>query len=1284
MISINSDIADLILQSSLQESTIGLNNSIERMSTGYKINRAKDNAANFSIINDLSTKISSMLQVQQNTENGISLLLTAEGGLEEIQSLFERLRKLTNQAANGTYDNLSRSALQKEADEIIKQISQIKENIEYNGLNLYETKQNNTDTAIQRLANSVKINGADKNDTSAFTIKSSASFTSELERVNTLSNSSISLYSSNTLEGAQDFDANATATVNIEGVLYTITNKLNVSQSLSYKKDSKSGEITFYGSSFTIKGQSNVAHNVVINGSNNNFYGGDLDDIISTSANVYGNNLYGGKGDDNITINAGNNNAYGEAGNDTLTATTGSSSTLNGGDGNDIINIKSSWTSVRGGNGDDIINIYNSNQNVLYGDAGDDTFNIIGNLWGLTIDGGIGTNNVTGTVGSNTTMNVVNANTTPIVFASGETKNLTIDGKQYSIKANSATNLTYSISNGVITFRTITGGSVIITGDANNTNKVILNSSNMTFYSGTKNDTITVNGGDCSVYGNTGKNTIIVNGSNNYIYGQNANNSITINSHYNYIDVGNSDNSLNIKSGVNNNIIYGNGGNNTLTGTFNKTNFVYGFGNADTEDIEFSKLTSGETKTITIGDKEYTIKNNVGRDNVLLYTYNEVTGEIGFCGRNITITAQKDVSHNVNINGRSISFYGGDKDDIIVNNANGGYIYGQGGNDKITLSAYGGGWSYAYGGDGDDDIILNDAGGRVYGQAGDDKITINAASRWEINGGSGDDIYYINKSATNIVDDGGNNIYYINTDGALVSGASGDDTFYIKGNNNTILGAGGKDYFVNDGKNNTIDGGTDDNYYVDNGEGTNSSNIVKDPNSGVLNFTTQGEVLKFMLNNKTYTIKNNFNGANSLKYSLNQNTGVVTFNGSNLTINTETNQVAIINLRGDNNTLYGSNLNDVITIEQGTGNTIYGLDGDDTLIMETENNSLVGGNGNDTIHINATTNALVDAGDGNDIIYINSNDCANVIAGAGDDTITISGINNNVKAGNGNNIINLSGNNNSISANNGKNKLTIISSNNTVKLGSGANTIGVQGNDNIIETGSGNDSFTIKGNSNNITTTGGKNTTNMRGNSNLYQGGVGVDNIRVSGNNNKIYGGNGENDSLMIAAGNNNIYDGQGGVRNSIIDNGFNTTFTNAVDITPHPFDLNIKVDIGAGKTNFISTSISFNLFDFSVDLMSEEGALESLDKIDEMMSNVNSQLINIGTIINRLQSVIEAQSIKLENLISSRSTLKDTDLANESSKFIRYQILQNSSATLMSSSRKLKNQNILGLLSNI
>ena len=242
--------------------------------------------------------------------------------------------------------------------------------------------------------------------------------------------------------------------------------------------------------------------------------------------------------------------------------------------------------------------------------------------------------------------------------------------------------------------------------------------------------------------------------------------------------------------------------------------------------------------------------------------------------------------------------------------------------------------------------------------------------------------------------------------------------------------------------------------------------------------------------------------------------------------------------------------------------------------------------------------------------------------------------------------------------------------------------INIYGDNNTFTNTNGGNTVLIRGNENTFTTVNGKKDITVKGNNNIINGSRDANNIKISGNSNNTNGG-ADIDSFLISSGSNNIIDGKEG-RNTLIDNGQKTTFTNAVDITPRPFEVKIKVDMGSGDDKYISSSISFNLFDFSVDLTSAESALESLSKIDEMMQSANEQLVNIGTLINRLQTVAQAQAAKLENLTSSCSTLRDADIADESSKFIKYQILQQASATLISSSRNLHAQNILGLLQNL
>ena len=249
MITFGSDVADLILQRTLGENTLGLNNSINRMTTGYKVNQAKDNAAGYSIITDLSKKISSMLQVQQNTEDGIALLQTAEGGLEEVQKLLERLRDLATQASNGTYDAETREAMQAEADQILEQISQIRESIQYDNQNLYY-RENNGNTTKTKSDDTIS-----KNPAGRAAALSAVSFSA-----NALSSA---------LEGAEAFAGGETKTITIDGVQYTVKNKLTTANDLSYSKDASTGELTLIASNFEIRGQEDAEHNLIISGRNN-------------------------------------------------------------------------------------------------------------------------------------------------------------------------------------------------------------------------------------------------------------------------------------------------------------------------------------------------------------------------------------------------------------------------------------------------------------------------------------------------------------------------------------------------------------------------------------------------------------------------------------------------------------------------------------------------------------------------------------------------------------------------------------------------------------------------------------------------------------------------------------------------------------------------------------------------------------------------------------------------------------------------------------------------------
>ena len=137
MLSINTNLSSLITQNSLKNSTLKLNQAVERMTTGYKVNHAKDNAANYSIATDMTTKIGAYRVAEDNCAMGLDLLNTANESLNLISDKLARLRALSEQAANGTYGKPSLGAINSEANALIDEIERSYSTTKYNGINLF-------------------------------------------------------------------------------------------------------------------------------------------------------------------------------------------------------------------------------------------------------------------------------------------------------------------------------------------------------------------------------------------------------------------------------------------------------------------------------------------------------------------------------------------------------------------------------------------------------------------------------------------------------------------------------------------------------------------------------------------------------------------------------------------------------------------------------------------------------------------------------------------------------------------------------------------------------------------------------------------------------------------------------------------------------------------------------------------------------------------------------------------------------------------------------------------
>ncbi|QUH29196.1 flagellin N-terminal helical domain-containing protein [Vallitalea guaymasensis] len=109
-----------------------LDKSLERLSSGLRINHSSDDAAGLAITQKMDTQVRGLEQAKRNTMDGISLIQTAEGALNEVHSMLQRIRELSVQASNGTYDDEDRKAIQEEVGQLQKEIQRISENIEFN------------------------------------------------------------------------------------------------------------------------------------------------------------------------------------------------------------------------------------------------------------------------------------------------------------------------------------------------------------------------------------------------------------------------------------------------------------------------------------------------------------------------------------------------------------------------------------------------------------------------------------------------------------------------------------------------------------------------------------------------------------------------------------------------------------------------------------------------------------------------------------------------------------------------------------------------------------------------------------------------------------------------------------------------------------------------------------------------------------------------------------------------------------------------------------------------
>lgn len=166
---INHNITALNAYRQLSINNTGVQKSLEKLSSGMRINRAGDDAAGLAISEKMRGQIRGLTMASKNAQDAISLIQTAEGALNETHAILQRMRELAVQAANDTNTDEDRSALQAELDQLLQEIDRIADNTEFNTLKLLDGSLKSTDDSSESTGLKFHI-GANENQNITLTI----------------------------------------------------------------------------------------------------------------------------------------------------------------------------------------------------------------------------------------------------------------------------------------------------------------------------------------------------------------------------------------------------------------------------------------------------------------------------------------------------------------------------------------------------------------------------------------------------------------------------------------------------------------------------------------------------------------------------------------------------------------------------------------------------------------------------------------------------------------------------------------------------------------------------------------------------------------------------------------------------------------------------------------------------------------------------------------------------------------------------------------------------------
>jgi len=231
-LTINTNLASMLVQRNMNSATTALNTAIQRMTTGYRINSAKDDAAGMAVSVKLNTQLGAYDVASQNVQMGSALLTTAEENDNLVLGHLQRIRDLAEQAANGVYADDSKSAIAAEIDARIAEINRLTNSVEFNGKKL-----------MDGTAGTVKIQvGIDGTANSQIDI-SGALFSTATTGDTMLGATYGSTLSGSDSGGSKIVDAASTALAQIDTAINTVKGKITAIGSFQNRLDSAAESI---------------------------------------------------------------------------------------------------------------------------------------------------------------------------------------------------------------------------------------------------------------------------------------------------------------------------------------------------------------------------------------------------------------------------------------------------------------------------------------------------------------------------------------------------------------------------------------------------------------------------------------------------------------------------------------------------------------------------------------------------------------------------------------------------------------------------------------------------------------------------------------------------------------------------------------------------------------------------------------------------------------------------------------------------------------------------------